>query len=477
MLNKFQFQNYKHILIPIIINVLLIFFNKYHALIPLINTALLMVFFTEILSIKNAHSLALSVLLLRLPYLIFSLIVLFSSSSISFFHSCLLCFFCILLEFFVAFLIFNFYKHFKSVFLCFIVLFFIEITYNSWWIFDKFVIPYSISSIFIDGKMQLLISYFGYSGASLVVFFICWLFGVLFKKRLILYFYTFSFLFSFWIFSDVLKIDSSKTSALKIEVSQPIISNLEREYGYKSSLFSSAIIEDLKKSINHNLTVFPEVTFPEIIDSGNMTGLGKYFSKNDTVLLGGIYAETNSFFNSVFLIKNGTLTKIYDKQTLVPFEEDWLKPGNKNSYFFHNNTKIGLFICMDVVRTDLFEQSYNENAEVFILFVNNLKQDSLSIQLKLAQVRALETRRPIIFASQMGYSQLINPDGTTENILEWGDQTSKIFSISGYNSISVFYQTKIIFNVLVGIMAFILIFNSNKASKTKPLNDKSTVLR
>ncbi|MBB3159480.1 apolipoprotein N-acyltransferase [Microbacterium proteolyticum] len=145
-------------------------------------------------------------------------------------------------------------------------------------------------------------------------------------------------------------------------------------------------------------------------------------------------------FNSTMLWTTDGSEQSYDKLNPVPFGEyvpdRWLferlapdlvsliqreyTPGRSAPVMDIGGTRVGLAICFDVIYDDVIFDAARQGAQVYIFQTNNADfrgTDENVQQLAIARMRAIETGRAVVNVSTVGTSQLINPDGSTEETI------------------------------------------------------------
>ena len=195
--------------------------------------------------------------------------------------------------------------------------------------------------------------------------------------------------------------------------------------------------------------VWPEAAIPDLffrsidfIETINQTAI----STNTSLITGVLYddRQNNQYFNSI--IGLGDASGRYSKQRLVPFGEyvpleKWLrglirffdlpnsvlhKGPNKQENIMARDYEIASSICYEIVYPALVaKQTRHANA---IITISNDAWFGDSIGPKqhfhMARMRAIETGRPMIRATNNGISALINHDGKILNQTEQFVSTS-----------------------------------------------------
>jgi apolipoprotein N-acyltransferase len=344
-----------------------------------------------------------------------------------------------------------------------LIMYFYEIIISSWLIFGKFAIPYSLGFMLLNTKIGNFLSIFGVQGAILFIAILCFTIFKLNYKFIVSSILSTAVLYflSFFIFTD------SKLGRVSVNVVQPHVSNSERNLAYSSDFLQKVYLLELDSLNSKNaVNIWSEVALPGIYNKNTSNKYNGMLNSENFILTGAIRSENNKYYNSVISFKGGKSKILYDKQTLVPFEEDWLTSNNKNVNIKINNATFGLFICMDVARQDIFEMSARSENQAFLLFVNNQNENSYLVQLKLIKIRALESGRSILVASQMGRSSLVQSDGTESNPLNWNVKASRIYKVPINNELTIFYKTRN-FQVITLLLLFFTLFFRVFLNETK----------
>ncbi len=185
------------------------------------------------------------------------------------------------------------------------------------------------------------------------------------------------------------------------------------------------------------LIIWPETAIPQLLDKAKPTidKLDNFLLKNNTALITGIPSsqindDRKHYYNSV--IGLGTAKGVYHKQRLVPFGEyvplesmlrgliDFfdlpmssfsLGPENQPTIKLHDDIAVSSYICYEIVYPDLVAK---ETGDLLLTVSNDAWfGDSLAPHqhLQMARMRALETGRYLIRATNNGISAIIAPNG------------------------------------------------------------------
>jgi apolipoprotein N-acyltransferase len=208
-----------------------------------------------------------------------------------------------------------------------------------------------------------------------------------------------------------------------------------------------------------NIIVWPEAAIPNFLQQ-----ITFYFQQMDqaakqhhVAIITGVpiyNADTQQSFNGMMVLGNGHGT--YLKRQLVPFGEYIpLKPfyGHFMQYFdipmsdlsrgpiqqpamlADNHTFAG-FICYEIAYPQLVLNSMNNMQFIVVVSDDSWFGKSMASaqQLQMAQMRALETGRYILYSTNTGITAIINPQGQIQQMLAQDTQavlTGKIVPITG----------------------------------------------
>jgi apolipoprotein N-acyltransferase len=228
----------------------------------------------------------------------------------------------------------------------------------------------------------------------------------------------------------------------------------------KISLVQGNIAQELKWSEDHiqptldryvdltrdhwdsQIIIWPEsaVPLPKHYAQNFLDKLAEDASRHKVTVITGIpikATEESGYYNGVIALGNGE--GLYTKQQLVPFGEyipfrrwlghlmDLLKvpmsdfvPGHSSMQpLLANGMKIAAFVCYEITYP---EQVRKQNNDIdFILTVSNDAWFGESIaqaqHVEMAEMRALEMGRPVLFVANDGITAIINPLGKIQSIV------------------------------------------------------------
>ena len=150
------------------------------------------------------------------------------------------------------------------------------------------------------------------------------------------------------------------------------------------------------------------------------------------VILGGPHHERapdgTRYHNSAFLVRDGDVVARYDKQRLVPFAEDGrgVAAGSGTASHYTAGTgrrtvparglRAGVLLCFEAMFPDLARAATHDGADVLLNLSNDGwfgRAEAAQLQLDIATLRAVESRRFLVRAAATGISAVIDPHGRT----------------------------------------------------------------
>ncbi len=187
------------------------------------------------------------------------------------------------------------------------------------------------------------------------------------------------------------------------------------------------------------LVIWPETAMPFYLENKDIFTLKllNYTKNKNIMLITGspayeIHGTNIKWFNRAYLIYHGELKAHYDKVHLVPFGEyipfstilGFLNkivegPGNfsqgKGLYpLIKGNLAMGTLICYEIIFPDLVAEVVNNNAQLLVNISNDAWFGDTSgpyQHLNQAIVKAIETKRFVLRATNTGISAIISPKG------------------------------------------------------------------
>jgi apolipoprotein N-acyltransferase len=165
-----------------------------------------------------------------------------------------------------------------------------------------------------------------------------------------------------------------------------------------------------------------------------------YAVDNDTALFTGTvrHEGNNSFNSSVLISKAGEVAGVYDKVHLVPFGEyvpfeEWLPfvkqvvqsnvaAGDAQHVLESDGVKVGPLICFEVLYAPMAAKLRGLDARTLAVVTNLAwfgSSSAIAQEIEIARVRAIETRLPLVHASNTGVSGVFDPWGRFEGVDSW----------------------------------------------------------
>ncbi len=251
-----------------------------------------------------------------------------------------------------------------------------------------------------------------------------------------------------------LKTEAVVPEGLKVALVQPNVDESIKLDTKKFYEYLPHYWELLDKALEQkpDLVILPESAFPFTANQLYSRGdkLLKY-SKEAVIVTGLIdIRQWEGFkpYNSVFVLKDGKVVDFYDKVRLLPFGEyvpfpfGFVKsifgaiagtdytPGDGVRCLKVDGIKLATPICFEVSYYHLVKD-FAECGELIAVLTNDgwfRDSDGTYQHLRQARVRALETRRYVLWVNNTGPSAVISPDGRILKKIEYGKKGYIIFT-------------------------------------------------
>ncbi|SMG10343.1 apolipoprotein N-acyltransferase [Marivirga sericea] len=297
-------------------------------------------------------------------------------------------------------------------------------------------------------------------------------------------------------------------------ISVAVLHTFADVYTFKYNLSDTQLLkfylESLKKMPgNIDLFILPETAFPnmrwveDLHINSTLSNLNSWLLENDiaSVISGSILNElyygessdpagtkyienTNQFYytyNSSFLLNaKNNLLRYRHKKYLVPFEETIpfssklsflqelipslgnfkfaYKETNSNVFEFKSGKYIGNLICFESLFFDLYREMSNKGVGLFSIILNegwyyNTNLTGAKSFHKIAKIKAIEFRKPILRSSNQGISSTINQRGQVINLTSTNKNNLLLDNVN-YNTKATFYS---IFGDFLGLVSLILL--------------------
>lgn len=265
-------------------------------------------------------------------------------------------------------------------------------------------------------------------------------------KELIIVIILFGGLFCYGLFSVSDKGDAD--NGLSVSLIQPNTKEIEKQLPLLQKQVKEKLIDLSGQVSEGSLVIFPEASWPWIMDMGNSYRFEEFISEvGKDFIIGAVIKEKGVFYNtSVFVCEKGKKIDVYKKIRLVPFGEyvpfrDFLffvdalnyvgdiKKGRKIKLFSYKGVKIASLICFEDIFPGFVRRSVLKGADVLLNITNDawFKGYPEAVQhLQIAVFRALEMNRPLVRVANTGISCIISPRGEVLKVLE--SDNKKVFS-------------------------------------------------
>lgn len=217
---------------------------------------------------------------------------------------------------------------------------------------------------------------------------------------------------------------------------------------------------DMVRAHSADLVVLPETTLPVLADRlppDFLVNLAEPVRANGGDLLLGVFTRdlAGRIFNSAISLGESP-EQIYSKQHLVPFGEympplfDWFYrlaniPMSNQTRGEPNQPPLrlaGQRVAINICYEDLFGHALIGGLPEATLFLNlsNLAWYGESFaqpqHLQIARVRAMETGRPMLRATNTGMTALVQPDGSVAGVLPQFERGALVMSVRGYQGMT-----------------------------------------
>lgn len=167
----------------------------------------------------------------------------------------------------------------------------------------------------------------------------------------------------------------------------------------------------------------PSASRAAVLDLARATGAD--------LIVGGPHHERTPdgvrYHNSAFLMRDGDVVARYDKRRLVPFAEDGrgahaddtasrFAAGTGGSVLPTHGLRAGVLLCFEAMFPELARDAVRDGADVLLNLSNDAwfgREDAAALQLDVATLRAVESRRYLVRAAATGISAVIDPHGRT----------------------------------------------------------------
>jgi apolipoprotein N-acyltransferase len=162
------------------------------------------------------------------------------------------------------------------------------------------------------------------------------------------------------------------------------------------------------------VTVAPEGALPGPVPARGPSGLEPLLAGLGPSLLGGPARVEGGVANAAFAWRAGRLERVYSKRRLAPIGETNLVPGHAPGLAVIGGVRVAPLICFEAAFPELARRAAREGAQLLAVLTNDAFGRYLGTplqHLRMARFRAVETARPLAFASNAGPSAVIDGAG------------------------------------------------------------------
>jgi apolipoprotein N-acyltransferase len=119
------------------------------------------------------------------------------------------------------------------------------------------------------------------------------------------------------------------------------------------------------------------------------------------------------YFTSAFLLHGGTVRGRHDKTRLVPLAEAGYTPGEHARVLDGESARVGALVCAEILFPEIARELVRGGAQLLANPSNDAwaPRRATEYLLRIAALRAIETRRYLIRATPTGVSAVIDPHG------------------------------------------------------------------
>ena len=161
--------------------------------------------------------------------------------------------------------------------------------------------------------------------------------------------------------------------------------------------------------------------------------LAKLTLQGTAMLVGGVYHDGDSLYNSVFLLDNGEIIHQQSKHHLPNYgvfdEKRIFASGLMPNPIKWRGQKLGLLICEDMWQADIATHLKNNGAELLIAInASPYEIGKAALREQMALQRVKETTLPLIYVNMVGGQDDLVFDGGSFALSEQGDITLRMQS-------------------------------------------------
>ncbi|MFC1646314.1 cysteine peptidase family C39 domain-containing protein [Candidatus Omnitrophota bacterium] len=180
-------------------------------------------------------------------------------------------------------------------------------------------------------------------------------------------------------------------------------------------------------------------------------------------------SEEGQEFNTIFWVgPEGSVIDRYDKLFLVPVGEANFTPGESTVVFEAPYINIGPMLCAESSFPQYARGLTRRGADVLLISSNDasFRRSGLSLaHTRMAIVRAVESRKPVLLNANVGPSMIVDPYGHIQARTEFWERTILKGIVVPVAGISFYHRIGYLFGPLVLGLLFFLILRAVIAHK------------
>ena len=193
-----------------------------------------------------------------------------------------------------------------------------------------------------------------------------------------------------------------------------------------------------------DLVVWGETVLPQPVRDGQVPAyVAAALEPASAALVGGVSFTQGQSANSAFYWEDGSLTEVYRKRALVPFNEPHYTAGTALPPLGLNGVALGIGICLDSVFGSLARDSVQRGAEVLVYITEDsfaVRTVTPELHLRVTAFRAVETGRYTVFTNQSGPSAVFNERGKVIERIAHGEVAGVIAEVPAYTGVTPFVR-------------------------------------
>ncbi len=230
--------------------------------------------------------------------------------------------------------------------------------------------------------------------------------------------------------------------------------------------FAARNLEGLERLVREAARDHPElIVFPETALPGNLFGEGGLLPRmgewardsRATLLVSSLEDGVSNI--AVTVAPSGQPLSRYDKVRLVAFGEAGIRPGTRHDPLEAPGGPLGVAICFESIFPDVTRELVRNGAEVLAIITNDAWFDGTSGPAQHAAhaaLRAVETGRWILRATNTGISMVVTPVGAVEAVAPIQQQTVLSAHVAPIGTMTFYAQWGDLFAQVV-VVSFVLL--------------------